>query len=201
MKNKNYVITIGREIGSGGHEIGLLLAQRLGIKFYDRELIDEASRESGVCCDMLERSDEKAPSLLDYALLGGWGNENVLSNGNFYVLQSKVIKRLAEAGPCVMVGRSADYLLRDYPRAIHLFIHAPKGLRAKRLCQRYAVCDEKALDLIDKMDAQRARYYNFYTDKVWGKSHSYDLSIDSSRLGIEATVDFLREYVLQVLAQ
>ncbi len=199
MKNKKYVITIGREIGSGGHEIGLLLAQRLGVKFYDRELIDEVSHECGVCCDMLERSDEKAPSLLDYALLGGWGNENVLSNGNFYVLQSKVIKRLADTGSCVIVGRSADYLLRDYPEAIHFFIHAPKALRAERLCKRYDVCEEKAIDMIDKKDAQRARYYNFYTEKDWGKSHSYHLSIDSSCLGIEATVDFLIDYVHRVL--
>lgn len=194
-----FVITIGREYGSGGRQIGQQLAKMLNISFYDKELIDEASRRSGVSCDFLERADEKAPNLLDYALLGSFGNESVLSNGNFYVLQSNVILSLAKEKSCVIVGRSADYILRNHPRCINLFIHAPEEFRKKQIAQRLSVDLDEAESVMGKHDRSRAKFYNFYTDKVWGKASSYHLSIDSSVLGMENTAAYLYEFVQNVL--
>jgi shikimate kinase len=196
-----YVITIGREFGSGGHQIGQLIAQRLGITFFDRELIEEASRRSGMSADFLERADEKAPSLLDYALHGGFGSENVLSGGNFYVLQANVISSLAKEQSCVIVGRSADYILRDHPRIVNIFIHAPKAYRQKNVAEREHISQAEALALIEKQDKQRSKFYNFYSDKVWGKSSSYHISVDASLLGMERTVDHLITFIQEVLAK
>ncbi len=199
QKNSHYVITIGREFGSGGHEIGKKLAQALDIKFFDGELISEASRQSGVCEDMLGKSDEKAPGILDYALLGGWGNESVLSCGSFYVLLSKVIKGLVQEQSCVIVGRTADYIMREHPHCVSIFIHAPEDYKAKRVCQEQHIDKDKALEMMQKKDHQRAKYYSFYTDNEWGKSNNYDLSIDSSKLGINGTVALIHIYIEQVL--
>lgn len=197
--NTPFVITIGREYGSGGRQIGKQLADMLGIAFYDKELIEEASRRSGVSCDFLERADEKAPNLLDYALLGSFGNENVLSNGNFYVLQSNVILSLSKERSCVIVGRSADYILRNHPHCINLFIHAPAEFRKKQVAQRMQLSEDEASVLLDKHDRSRAKFYNFYTDKVWGKASSYHLSVDSSLLGLEQTARYLLDFIEQVL--
>lgn len=196
---KPFVITIGREFGSGGRQIGRRLAAMFQISFYDKELIDEASRRSGVSTDFLERADEKAPNLLDYALLGNFGSESVLSNGNFYVLQSNVILSLAKEKSCVIVGRSADYILRNHPRCINLFIHAPEEFRKKQVVDRLSISKEEALSIMDKHDRTRAKFYNFYTDKVWGKASSYHLSVDSSVLGLEQTAEYLRGFIECVL--
>ena len=196
---KPFVITIGREFGSGGRQIGRRLAAMFQISFYDKELIDEASRRSGVSTDFLERADEKAPNLLDYALLGNFGSESVLSNGNFYVLQSNVILSLAKEKSCVIVGRSADYILRNHPRCINLFIHAPEEFRKKQVADRLLISKEEALSIMDKHDRTRAKFYNFYTDKVWGKASSYHLSVDSSVLGLEQTAEYLRGFIECVL--
>jgi cytidylate kinase len=192
-----YVITIGREFGSGGHQIGQLIAQRLGITFFDRELIEEASRRSGMSADFLERADEKAPSLLDYALHGGFGSENVLSGGNFYVLQANVISSLAKEQSCVIVGRSADYILRDHPHCISVFISAPQADRIARLKALHGISDHEAEVLIEKADRQRSTYYNYYSYKTWGAASTYQLCIDSSVLGIDGTVEYLRSFIEQ----
>ncbi|MEG1587638.1 MAG: cytidylate kinase-like family protein [Bacteroidales bacterium] len=197
--DKPFVITIGREFGSGGRQIGHRLASLLNIAFYDKELIDEASRRSGVSADFLERADEKAPNLLDYALLGSFGNESVLSNGNFYVLQSNVILSLAKEKSCVIVGRSADYILRNHPRCINLFIHAPEEFRKHQVAGRLSVSEEEAVSMMEKNDRSRSKFYNFYTDKVWGKASSYHLSVDASLLGLEETALFLQSFVEKVL--
>lgn len=196
-----FVITIGREYGSGGRQVGQQLAKLFDIAYYDKELLEEASRRSGVSSDFLSRADEKAPSLLDYALVGTMGSENVLSNGNFYVLQSNVILSLAKERPCVIVGRSADYILRNHPRCVNLFIHAPEEFRRQQVMMREHVSPDEAQSIIDKHDRSRAKFYNFYTDKVWGKAASYHLSIDSSVLGMEQTAAYLAEFVKQVLKQ
>ncbi len=199
QKNNNYVITIGREFGSGGHEIGKKLAQALGVRFFDGELISEASRQSGVCEDMLGKTDEKAPGILDYALLGGWGNESVLSGGSFYILLSKVIRRLVDEQSCVIVGRTADYIMREHPYSVSVFIHAPEHYKLGRVCTENNINEDKAIEMMQKKDHQRAKYYSFYTDNEWGKSNNYNISIDSSKLGINGTVALLRIYVEQVL--
>jgi Cytidylate kinase len=137
--------------------------------------------------------------MLDYALLGNFGNENVLSNGNFYVLQTNVILSIVKERSCVIVGRSADYILRNHPRCINLFIHAPEDFRKRQICSRMFVSEEEALSLMEKNDRQRSKFYNFYTDQVWGKSSSYHLSIDSSVLGIEYTALYLKDFIVKAL--
>lgn len=195
MKAKNIVITIGREFGSGGRQIGKQLAELLGFGYYDKELIEEASKQSGVCREFLEEADEKAPGFFDYALLGTFGAENVLSSGNFYVLQSKVIQRVAKKESCVIVGRSADYILRNHPNCINIFIYAPEDFRKKNVHRRMNISLKDAEELIQKKDKCRSKFYNFYTDKVWGKADSYHLSIDSSMLGLEESANFLKDFV------
>ena len=192
---EHLIITIGREFGSGGRQIGKRLADMLHIPFYDRELIEEASRRSGLSTDCLERADEKAPGLLDYALLGNFGNESVLSNGNFYILQSNVIMSLAKEQSCVIVGRSADYILRKHKNLVNFFIQAPLEERIHTVSQRMHISRPDAEDMIGKHDKCRARFYNFYTDKEWGKAASYHLTIDSSILGMEETALFLKDFI------
>ena len=177
------------------------LSELLDIAYFDKELIAEASKRSGVCQDFLEKADEKAPSLLDYALISGFGNENVLSSGNFYVLQSNVITSVAEEKSCVIVGRSADYILRNHPCCINLFIHAPKKFRIKQVAHRLELTNHAAEVLIDKNDKTRAKFYNFYTDKTWGASSSYNLSVDSSMLGIEETAQSIKEFIIKYLTK
>ncbi len=194
-----YVITIGREFGSGGRQIGHRLAELLNIAYYDKELIEEASRRSGVSRDFIERADEKAPSLLDYALLSGFGSENILSSGNFYVLQTNVILSVAGERSCVIVGRSADYILRNHPNCINLFIHAPKDFRRSQITQRLKITKEEAEEMMEKNDKTRAKFYNFYTDKTWGASASYHLSVDSSKLGLEETARYIKGFIDKAL--
>lgn len=193
--NTKFVITIGREFGSGGRQIGKQIARLLNIAYYDKELLEEASRLSGVSKDFLEQADEKAPSLFEYALLGAFGNENVLSNSNFYVLLSNVISAVADQESCVIVGRSADYILRNHPNCLNLFIHAPEQTRVRHVCERMGVTEAQGTDLVEKQDKCRAKFYNFYTDKTWGSAASYHLSIDSSVLGMEDTARYLKEFI------
>lgn len=198
-RTDKYVITIGREFGSGGHEIGKLLAAKLGIAFYDSELIDEASKRSGVSTNFLERADEKAPNFFDYALYGGLGTDSLMSNDNFYVLQSNVILSLASEKSCVIVGRSADYILRNHPCCINIYIHAPLEFRMKNVIDRQDISLEDAELLINKKDRSRSKFYNFYTDKIWGHASSYDLCIDSSILGIERSSVCINNFIEMVL--
>ena len=195
----NTVITIGREFGSGGHEIGKLLAAKLGIAFYDSELIDEASKRSGVSTNFLERADEKAPNFFDHALYCGLGTDSLMSNDNFYVLQSNVILSLASEKSCVIVGRSADYILRNHPCCINIYIHAPLEFRMKNVIDRQDISLEDAELLINKKDRSRSKFYNFYTDKIWGHASSYDLCIDSSILGIERSSVCINNFIEMVL--
>lgn len=191
----NFVITIGRQFGSGGHEIGKKLAEILNIDFYDSEIIDEASKRSGVSSTFLEKADEKAPNFLEYALFSGSTQDNLFSSGNFYILQSNVIINLAGAGSCVVVGRSADYILRNHPCCINLFICAPLEFRLKNVMQRMKLREEAAKVMIDKKDKQRMKFYNFFTEKEWGNAESYHLCIDSSIIGIENTALYIREFI------
>ena len=183
--NTKYIITVGREMGSGGRQIGKLLADMLQIGYFDKELLEEASRMSGVSTDFLEKADEKAPSLFEYALLGSFGNEGVLSNNNCYGLLSRVITEVAEKQSCVIVGRSADYILRNNPNCLNIFIHAPLAVRMAHVAERMKLNDEAALEYIRDKDKCRSKFYNFYTDKTWGKAYSYHICIDSSVLGME----------------
>ena len=201
--NQNYVIAIGRQFGSGGREVGQRVAQLLGINYFDKQLLLEASRVSGIQAEMFEAADERTPKFfpslwpLNLAMAGSsFLSEAATSDDNIYKAQCQVMKDLVDRKSCVIVGRTADYVLRDYCPVISVCLHAPIDNRVARIIER-GDCDtrEAAEKRSDKMNKLRAEYYNFYTDKLWGHAESYDLSIDSSLLGIEGTAQLIVEFV------
>lgn len=203
MDNK-IILTIGRQFGSGGREIGKRLAEELGIGFYDKELITVAARESGLCEDVFERADERASSGLAYAFTMGYSSfmggmftpyNEILSNDGLFKIQSDAIRKLAESESCVLVGRCADYILRDDPACLSIFIHSSLESRLQNIVERQGITVEEAKNLMEKTDKSRAAYYNYYTNKTWGMSSSYNLSIDVSILGMDETVDFIKCFV------
>ena len=191
MKN-NTIITISRQYGSGGRLIGQKLAERLGIPFYDKELITLAAEESGFAEHLFEKNDRNITNSLLYSL-SMYGNTMGLYdmplNDKLFIAQSKTIQSVAEKGPCVIVGRCADYVLRDNPNVISIFIHAPLEARVHRAVNVYEVPADKAEDICLKNDKTRANFYNYYSDKKWGMCRTYDLALDSARLGISGCVD------------
>jgi cytidylate kinase len=199
-----FVINIGRQLGSGGHLIGQGLARELGISFYDKELIQIASQESGLAKEFLEQLDEKKGQGFFRGMFGlrnsvmideYYFNDNYPSSEMLFKIQSDVIRSLAEKQSCVFVGRCADYVLKDHPRAVNIFITADLPDRIARVCRDQKMTEEKAMDYIKKMDKKRADYYNYYTDKQWGAAASYHLCINSSALGIEETISYIIEFV------
>lgn len=196
---KNFVITIGRQFGSGGRDIGLRLSKLMQTGYYDRGLITEAARRSGLSSRMLEREDEKTPGTFWHALSFGIGFNNVFSQESFFKIQSDTIKEIASRESCVIVGRCADYVLRENPRCFNIFLHAPLDTRAERVSGRMDIPLKQAVETINKIDKDRAAYYDFYTDKRWGYSSSYHLSVDSSLRGIEGTTLLIRDFVESLL--
>ena len=206
--NSNYVINIGRQLGSGGKEIGEKLAARLGIDFYDKELINLASEESGLCKEFFEKADEKASQGIKGGLFGmrfpfisdgAVPCTNCLSNDALFKIQSDVIRNLAATKSCLFVGRCADYILRDHPRCVNIFISASKEDRIERLRNMHGISEEDAEGMMEKADKKRSEYYNYYSYKTWGAAATYHLCIDSSALGIEGTVRFIEEFVVRKL--
>jgi len=204
--SEKFVINIGRQLGSGGRTIGEKLAKELNIAYYDKELIQIASKESGLAKEFLEKADEKASHSLIGGLLGLRTNttneiysKNYLCNETFFEIQSNVIRELAEEKSCLFVGRCADYILRDNSRSINVFISADIGDRIKHIAKDQKLSSEKAEEVIEKTDKKRAEYYNYYSNKVWGAAGSYHLCINSSVLGIDETVTFIHRFVAQKL--
>ena len=202
--DKKYVVNIGRQLGSGGREIGEKLAARLGIDFYDKELINLASEESGLCREFFEKADEKASQGIIGGLFGmrfpfisdgAIPATNCLSNDALFKVQSDVIRKLASEKSCLFVGRCADYILRENPRCVNIFISASSEDRIARLCEMHSITESAAEEMMNKADKRRSEYYNYYSFKTWGAAATYHLCIDSSVLGIEKTVDFLEEFV------
>jgi len=204
--NETFIINIGRQLGSGGRQIGEKLSTEFGIGFYDKELIKLASKESGLGKEFFEKADEKSSYSFLSGLIGlrtNVNNEvytnNYLTNETFFKIQSDVIRDLAQKESCVFVGRCADYILRNHPRCINVFITADTEDRIKRVAQTYQLSLDKAQELIAKTDKKRSEYYNFYSNKVWGEAKSYHLCINSSVLGIDETVDFICQFIKQRL--
>lgn len=200
----NFVITVGRQFGSCGKEIGHALAKRFGITFYDKELIALASKESGLCQEFFEKADEKNSGNLLQAFAAGFTfgpfqYNDFLSNDKLFQIQSDVIRKVADEHSCVIVGRCADYILRDNKRCINIFIHADLEKRVKIVMERQSIPEQEARELVRKMDKTRPNYYNFYSDKEWGVASSYHLSVDSSLLGVDGTVDFIEQFVKKAL--
>jgi cytidylate kinase len=199
--NENFVISIGRQYGSGGHEIGLRLAEMLGVTFYDKELITEAARNSGLSGEFFEHADEKSPGGLFRAFSLGLGDvTGGFSVEEIFKIQSDTIRDIAARESCVIVGRGADYILRDNPRCFSVFIHAPKECRMEVVAARERCTGKPLAEHIERMDKKRASFYNFYTEKRWGYADTYHLSIDSSILGIDGTAEYIKNFVTRKLA-
>lgn len=201
MENK-IIVTIGRQFGSGGREVGQKLAKALGIAYYDKELMAVAARESGLCEEVFEKADERASSGLSYAFTMGYSfmgmftpYTDILSNDGLFKFQSDAIRKLAETESCVLVGRCADYILRDNPACLSFFIHSCLENRIQRIVERQGVTVEQAKELLVKTDKSRAAYYNYYSNKSWGVASSYNFSIDVSVLGVEETVAFMKSFI------
>ncbi|GHT51760.1 cytidylate kinase [Bacteroidia bacterium] len=195
----NYVITIGRQLGSGGKQIGELLSQQLGINCYDKELIRLASRESGLGKEFFENADENSSHGFFSTFFGfrsGYmGDVNYLCNETLFKIQSDVIKDLAEKESCIFVGRCADYILRNHPQCLNVFITANREDRIQRICQTQRLTEKEAATLIEQTDKKRANYYNYYSNKVWGMATSYDLCINSSVFGMDKAITIIQEQV------
>ena len=203
--NNNVVITVGRQFGSGGRELGQLLARELGISYYDKELLAEAAKSAGVSPEFFERRDERTPSFFNGLFSFAFGHTPVsyysgsttISDDGIYKAYSDFMRALAQRESCVIVGRTADYILRDHPRCVNLFVHAPMEECVKRIMARSSeFTDEaKARAHAEKMNKLRSNYYNFYTDKQWGHATSYDLTFDSSKMTMDRIVEIVKSYM------
>lgn len=197
MNSTSSIITIGREYGSGGRQIGQEIAKYFGIKCYDKELLEHAANDSGICKELFENHDEKPTNSFLYSLVmdtysfgySSAGFSDMPMNHKIFLAQFDAIKKIANEGPCILVGRCADYALEGYPNLLSVFIHADLDARIKRIAKKYDLTDAKAKDLIIKTNKKRASYYNYYTDKRWGDADSYDVCLDSSVLGLEGTAE------------
>ncbi|HOO29235.1 MAG TPA: cytidylate kinase-like family protein [Lachnospiraceae bacterium] len=199
----NTIVTIGREFGSGGREIGEKLAAKLGIKCYDKELLKRAAKDSGMCPELFENHDERPTNSFLYNLVMdtytfGYSASTYVDmpiSHKVFLAQFDTIKKIAAEGPCIIVGRCADYALADYKNCIHLFIHGELEKRIQRIQEKYDLTYDKAKEMINKKDKQRSNYYNYYSSKKWGLSESYHMSIDSSVLGIDGTVELIMQFI------
>lgn len=199
----NTIITIGRQYGSGGHEIGEKLANKFSIKYYDKELLKRAAKESGMCPEIFENNDEKPTNSFLYNLVMdtysfGFNNSPYIEmpiSHKVFLAQFEAIKNIAKEGPCVIVGRCADYALTEFDNCLNVFIYANMDKRIARVSRVNDLSSNEAKDMIIKKDKQRANYYNYYSTKKWGHAETYDLCIDSSVLGIDGTVELISQFV------
>ena len=199
--SENLVITIGRQCGSGGKKIGQLLAERMGIKCYDKELLTLAAKESGLCEELFESNDEKPTSSFLYSLVMdtyslGYSSPAYMDmpiNHKIFLAQFDTIKNLAAKESCVIVGRCADYALTDHSHVVTVFITGEEEDKIKRIMENNHLEHDKAKDIMIKTDKKRSSYYNYYSNKRWGDSKSYDLCISSSAVGIEGAVELIRD--------
>ncbi|MCR5122361.1 MAG: cytidylate kinase-like family protein [Ruminococcus sp.] len=198
----NSVITIGREFGSGGREIGRRLSEKYGIPFYDKELLEESSKHSGICEDLFVRHDESVSNSFIYSLVMGTYplssdgrlNPEMPLNQRIFLAQFDTIKTLGQT-PCVIVGRCADYVLDDRPNKVSVFISGNMHERRRRIAERYDIEKDKIEDFIRKTDKRRSNYYEYYTDRKWGMANNYDLCLNSSVVGIEGAVELISRFV------
>ena len=190
------IITISREFGSGGRTVGHMIADRLGIPFYDKELVDQVALESGFAPKFIEEHGEHSPgsSLFSYAFIpqGVPGVMNGLSTADFlWNIQCNVILQLAEKGPCVIVGRNADYILKDRPDCLHAYIHANMDFRADRIVRLYGESEKSPQARLQEKDKRRRVNYQHYTGRTWGQAQNYDICLDSGRLGVEQCAEII----------
>ena len=207
---KKLIITIARQYGSGGREIGERVAELLGVPLYDKEIITDAAAKGSLDEDVIKKVDESAANSLLYTLAMG---SNVLGttmhfgykmplNDKLFILQSEVIKDYAKEGSCVVIGRCADYVLRDEENVLRLFIYGDLDHRQARVAKRHPeIKSSQIIDVINKTDKRRSSYYNFYTGNKWGKYDNYDMAINSSTLGIEHTAQVIYASALKLMEE
>lgn len=194
----NFVITIGRQFGSGGRQIGKLLADKLNIPYYDKEILTVAAKDSGICEELFQTHDEKPTRSLIFSLVTGMGGQGGYAdmplNHKIFLAQFDAIRRVAGEGPCVIVGRCADYVLRDMPNAVKLFVKADMAVRKQRAMD-LGIEAPKAEEYVRKQDKNRASYYNYYATAAWGDVNNYDLCLDTGKLGIEGSAEMVMAYL------
>ena len=198
----NYVITIGRQIGSNGKEIAERVAERLGIKVYDKTLLEAAARESGLDSSVFENADEREAQSFMGNLFSIHGSLSTLMSGDscmgpdqLFEIQSETILGIGEEESCIIVGRCAEYVLREHPRMASIFISADHEDRIKNIMRREMVERERAEEIIEKGDKRRRSYHDYYATTKWGEARCYDLCINASRMGIERTVELIYNYI------
>lgn len=195
------VITLSRQFGSGGSEIANRLSEKLGIPYYDKSIIEHAASESGIAREHFEKADEKRTNSFLFSLVsshyGGTATpvqlNDIITDDKLFIFTADAIKKFA-AEPCIIVGRCADDVLRDFP-IIKVYVYADMRDRVKRIMRLYELNEKAATTLIRKTDKRRANYYNFYTSKTWGEADNYDVCISSSKLGIDGTVEILKHFI------
>ena len=200
--DKNFVITIARGYGSGGKTIGKMLSKELGIPFYDREILYMASDDSGINLGLFQKYDEEVSKGLFDSSTHQYNGKMIppedskfTSKENLFNYQAKIIKTLAKKESCVIVGRCADYILKEVPNVINIFIHADLEFRKERAIRVNNLSPVKAEEAIGKMDKRRANYYNYHSGEKWGKATNYDLSVNSSHIGIDNTVECIKAFI------
>ena len=201
--NKQVIICVGRQLGSGGHDIARMLALDFNGKYYDRELMNLAAKESGFCEEILMNHDERPTNSFLYNLVidtysFGYNSSSFVDmpmSQKVFLAQFDTIKKIADEGPCVIVGRCADYALEGRDNVINLFIYADEDFRVRKIMEQYGMDENKARDNLVKKDKQRASYYNYYTNRKWGRAESYDLCINSAVLGIDGSVKLIKQFV------
>ena len=203
MSKNNIVITIARQYGSGGREVGELVAKNLGMEYHDKSLINLAAEKSGMNPEILKNADEKAtPSFLYSIAVGSIGMVpfsygmpyDTPINDKLFLLQSQIIEEEAERTPIVFVGRCADFVLKDFEKVIRVFIYADLDKRAETVAKRKNISVGEAKSIVVKTDKKRANYYNYYTSYKWGRSENYDIMIDTTKIGIEGAAKLIEEY-------
>lgn len=193
---KKNIITISRQFGSGGRTVGRLIAEKLGIPFYDKELVDQIALESGFAPKFVEENGEHSPgkSLLSYAFAssGVPGVMNGMSTADFlWSIQCSTILQLADKGPCVIVGRNADYILKDRPDALHVYVHADMDFRADRIVRLYGESEKSPAARLQEKDKRRSVNYQHYTGRIWGASSNYDVCLNTSTIGVDEAADIV----------
>ena len=205
-EDRHIIINVGRQLGSGGRDIGRMLAQEFGATYYDKELLNLAAQESGFSKEFFERNDERKGFLrsflhLPYAIGSSSTNfyQNNFSQEGLFKFQSDAIRKAAQEGSCVFLGRCADYVLRDFNDVVNVFITASLDFRIENVAKKQGIAREEAMKLIENGERERANYYNYFTGKQWGHATSYDLCIDSSAIGIAETVRIISDFVRKKL--
>ena len=199
---KQFVITIGRQLGSGGKEVAEKLARELGVKVYDKALLQAAACESGIDASLFEKADERESNSLFGGFFSIHGSiseyfsaGSCIDNDKLFEIQSEAIRNIAQSESCIIVGRCAEYVLRDHPAMLSVFITADHNDRVARIMRAEGLGREAAVEFIEKNDKKRRSYHDYYATTHWGLASSYDLCVNLSRLGVDGTVEFIKQYI------